>query len=95
MFDGEMSIKTLTTTLLQIFCNAIFTFKEIVKSVIDPDDNLRLFYSAVRHATLLQRCTQASRLHHDHTINHAHSDQKQPDKILMKSFWQKYILKNI
>ena len=34
-----MSITTLPTILLQIFCKIIFIFKVIVKSVIDPDDN--------------------------------------------------------
>ena len=39
MFDGEMSITTLPTILLQISFEIIFIFKVFVKSVIDPDDN--------------------------------------------------------
>ena len=34
-----MSIRTLPTTLLPIFCKTNFNFKAIVKSIIDPDDN--------------------------------------------------------
>ena len=37
-FDGEMSISTLPTTLLQIFCEIILNFKVIVKGSIDPED---------------------------------------------------------
>ena len=39
IFDGEMSVRTVPTTLLQIFCKTILTFKVIVKGIIDPDDN--------------------------------------------------------
>ena len=39
MFDGEMLIKTLPPTLLQIFCEIFHISKVIVKSIVDPDDN--------------------------------------------------------
>ena len=39
IFEGEMLIRTLPTTLLQIFCKIILNSKVIVKSIIDPDDN--------------------------------------------------------
>ena len=43
--DGEMSIRTLPTTLLQTFCKIILNLKVIVKSTIDPynhfNDNLQ------------------------------------------------------
>ena len=39
IFDGEMSITTLPTTLLQIICKTILNFKVIAKSTKDPDDN--------------------------------------------------------
>ena len=39
LFDGEMLIGTLATTLLQIFCKIILNFLVIVKSILDPDDN--------------------------------------------------------
>ena len=35
---GESSIKTLTTTLLEIVCKFIFHYKVIFKSMICPDD---------------------------------------------------------
>ena len=35
----EMSITTLTTTILQIDCKIILNFKVIGKSILDPDDN--------------------------------------------------------
>ena len=38
IFDGEMSIRTLPTYLLQIFCKTILNFKVIVRSTIDPDN---------------------------------------------------------
>ena len=41
IFHGEMSIRILSTTLLQIFCKKIPNFKVIVKSIIDPDDNFQ------------------------------------------------------
>ena len=34
-----MSIRKISTTLPQIFCKMIFNYKDIVKSIIDPDDN--------------------------------------------------------
>ena len=40
-FDGEMSVRTSQTTLLQIFCKTILNFKVIVKSILDPDDNFK------------------------------------------------------
>ena len=39
IFDGEMLIKTLPPTLLQIFCEIFHISKVIVKSIVDPDDN--------------------------------------------------------
>ena len=39
IFDGEMSIRKIPTTLPQIFCKMIINCKDIVKSIIDPDDN--------------------------------------------------------
>ena len=35
-------IRTLPTTLLQIFCKIIPNSKDIVKSIIAPDDNFRM-----------------------------------------------------
>ena len=40
IFDAEMSIRTLPTTLLQIFCKIILISKVIIKSIIDADDNI-------------------------------------------------------
>ena len=40
VFDGEMLIRTLPITLLQIFCQIILNFKVIALSIIDPDDTL-------------------------------------------------------
>ena len=37
---GEMFIRRLSTTLLQIFCKIILNSEVIVKIIIDPDDNL-------------------------------------------------------
>ena len=34
-----MPIRTLPTTVLQIFCKIILTFEVIVISIIDPDNN--------------------------------------------------------
>ena len=46
IFDGEMSIRTLPTTLLQFFCKNILNIKVIIKSTIDPEDNfLRNWFS--------------------------------------------------
>ena len=39
IFEGEMYIGTLQTTLLQMFSEVIFNFEVIVKSTLDPDDN--------------------------------------------------------
>ena len=41
IFHGEMSIRILSTTLLQKFCKMILNLKVIVKSIIDPDDNFQ------------------------------------------------------
>ena len=38
-FVREMLIRTLSTNLLQIFCEIFLNSKVIVKSIIDPDDN--------------------------------------------------------
>ena len=38
--DGFMLQRTSPKTILQIFCKIIPAFKVIVKSVIDPEDNL-------------------------------------------------------
>ena len=37
--DGKIFIRTLTTTLLQIFCKIILNSEVIVKSILNPDDN--------------------------------------------------------
>ena len=42
IFEGEMLIRTLPTTLLQIFCKRIPNSEDINKSVIVPDDNFRM-----------------------------------------------------
>ena len=39
IFDGEMFIMTLPTTLLENICKIIFNSKVIFKSITDPDDN--------------------------------------------------------
>ena len=39
LFEWEMLIRTLPTTLLQIFCKIILNSKIIVQSILDPDDN--------------------------------------------------------
>ena len=39
IFDGEMFIRTLPTTLIQRFKKIIVYSKVIFKSIIDPDDN--------------------------------------------------------
>ena len=41
MFEGEMLIITLSTTLLEIFCKIILNFQVIVKSFTDPKDNFK------------------------------------------------------
>ena len=42
IFDGDMLIRTLTTTLLQIFLKINLNFQVIVKSIKDPDDNFKM-----------------------------------------------------
>ena len=44
LFDGEMLIRTLPTTLLQIFCNIILNSKVIDENILDPDDNFERSY---------------------------------------------------
>ena len=39
IFEGEMVMRTVRTTLLQIFCKIILISKVIIKSIIDQDDN--------------------------------------------------------
>ena len=39
IFEGEILIRTLPTTLLQIFCKFISNSKIIVKSISGADDN--------------------------------------------------------
>ena len=41
LFEGEMYIRILPTTLLQMFSKSILNFWVIVKSVKDPDDNFK------------------------------------------------------
>ena len=53
IFEGEMLIRTLSTTLLQIFCKIILNSEVIVKSIIDPDDNfLRNSFRSINGLTL-------------------------------------------
>ena len=40
IFDGEMLIMTLPTTLLENICKIIFNSKVIYKSITYPDDTL-------------------------------------------------------
>ena len=40
IYGGETLIRTLSTTLFQIFCELILNSLVIVKSIIDPDGNL-------------------------------------------------------
>ena len=42
IFDGEMFIRTLPTTLLQIFCKIILNLKIIAKFDIDPDNYFQM-----------------------------------------------------
>ena len=42
IFQGEILIRTLPTSLFQIFCIIIFNSQVIVKNVIDPDDNFQM-----------------------------------------------------
>ena len=39
IFEGEMLIRTLAVTLLQMFCKITVNSKIIVKSMLDPDIN--------------------------------------------------------
>ena len=39
IFEGEILIRILPTTLLQIFCKIILYSKVINKSMVHPDDN--------------------------------------------------------
>ena len=39
IFDGEISITTFRTTLLELICKIILNSKVLVKNIIDPDDN--------------------------------------------------------
>ena len=41
IFEGEMLIITLLTSLLSIFCKIILNFRIIVKSIIDPVGNFK------------------------------------------------------
>ena len=41
IFDGELFIRTLSTTLLQIFCDFMLHFKVIFESLKVPDDTCR------------------------------------------------------
>ena len=50
IFEGAMLIRTLPTSLLQIFCEAILNFQVIVKSVKDPCDN----FKSNSHAKMFQ-----------------------------------------
>ena len=36
-----MLLRTLSTTLLEIFCKIILNFQLIVKSITDPEDNFK------------------------------------------------------
>ena len=47
IFEGELLIRTLPTTLLQIFCKISCNSKVIVKSIIDPDDNFQRMSKAL------------------------------------------------
>ena len=44
MFEGEMLVRILPTTLLQLFCKIILNFQVIVKSILNPDNNLQFVY---------------------------------------------------
>ena len=50
-------MRTWLTTLLQIFCKIFLDFKVIVKSIIDPDDNLPPTYlkSCTKQCSCLRR----------------------------------------
>ena len=40
LFECEILLRTLPTTLIQIFCKIILNFQDIVKSILDPYDNI-------------------------------------------------------
>ena len=40
LFEGEMLLRALSTTLLQIFRKIFFNSKVIIKNIRNPDDNL-------------------------------------------------------
>ena len=42
IIDRDMLINIVSTTLHQIFCTIFFNSEVIFKSIIDPDDNLKL-----------------------------------------------------
>ena len=45
LFEREMLLRKLQTTLLQIFCKNIFESQVITKSIIDPDDTYVILQS--------------------------------------------------
>ena len=47
IFEGEMYIISLPTTLIQIFYKYVLNFQVIIKSFNDPDDNFKSKYSAL------------------------------------------------
>ena len=49
MFDGEMLIGTLLTTLLQVFCKIIDNLKVIVKSVIQMQADATIAAGTLKH----------------------------------------------
>ena len=40
IFEGEVLIRTLPTTLLQIICEITLNSKAIAKSIVNPDDTI-------------------------------------------------------
>ena len=72
-----MSFRTLSTTLLQIFCSTISDSKVIVESIIDPDDNfswksLSIYgLTPISHRTRLMPviCMNSASLFHSKTCN--------------------------
>ena len=40
IFDGEVLMRTLTTSLLQIICEITLNPKVIAKSIVNPEDNI-------------------------------------------------------
>ena len=49
IFEGEMLIMTLLTTLLRIFCKIILSSEFITKIYIDSDDNFQMNSSINAH----------------------------------------------